>query len=88
LILYPGLKVLWLHTIRARHGVHLGIHPYTDNRHTDEFAAPIATEIPTTSSGSCEGPIAKAFSPANSAGPTPRGRRPPAGIPLASLIDD
>jgi hypothetical protein len=34
-------KAKSLHTLQASPGVHLGIRPYTDNCHTNEFSAPI-----------------------------------------------
>ena len=34
-----GDLIVPLHTIHALRGVHLGIRPYTDDCHTDEFAA-------------------------------------------------
>jgi hypothetical protein len=40
LALIDGGLAVSLHTMHARRGVHLGIRPYTDDLHTDEFAAP------------------------------------------------
>jgi hypothetical protein len=38
-------KAKSLHTMRAPSGVHLGIRPYTDDCHTNEFAAPIVEAL-------------------------------------------
>jgi hypothetical protein len=44
----PGLAAPYaksLHTIQAPSGAHLGIRPYTDDCHTNEFAAPMVAAL-------------------------------------------